>query len=57
MVELWGNDSEVKRYLELRSLPSNATLTNTDIAEMVLEEDWPSKLKAQHELKVNGVTS
>ena len=57
MVDLWRSDSEVKRYHELRSLSSNATLTNTEIAEMVLAEDWASKLKLQHELKVNDVTS
>ena len=57
MVDLWGSDSEVKRYHELRSLSSNATLTNTEIAEMVLAEDWASKLKLQHELRVNDVTS
>ena len=55
MVDLWGNDSEVKQYHELRLLPSNATLTYTEIAEMVLTEDWPTKLKVQHELKMDGV--
>ena len=57
MVELWGNDSEIQRYHELRSLPSNARLTNTEIAEMVLAEDWPSKLKIKHDLKLDDVTS
>ena len=57
MVDLWGSDSEVERYHELRLLFSNATLTDTEIAEMVLAEDWASKLKLQHELKVNNVTS
>ena len=57
MVDLWGSNSEVKRYHELRSLSSNATLTDTEIAEMVLAEDWASKLRLQHELKVNDVNS
>ena len=42
MVDLWGSDSEVMRYHELRPLSSNATLTNAEIAEMVLAEDWAS---------------
>ena len=32
MVDLWGNDSEVKPYRESRLLLSNATLTTTEIA-------------------------
>ena len=51
------SDAEVKRYHKLRLLSSNATLTNTEIAEMVLADDWASKQKLQHELKINDVTS
>ena len=57
MVELRGNDSKIKSYHELRSLASNSTLTDTDIVEMVLDKDWPSKLKTRHEQKVEDVTS
>ena len=38
-------------------MPGNATLTKTEIAEMMLTEDRPSKLKVQHELKVDNVAS
>ena len=52
-VEMWGLDSEVERWAELRANDSFAHLTNTEISELVLEEDWPSKMKAKHEANID----
>ena len=46
-VELWGMEAEVKRWTELRALPENRELSNTEISEAVLDEDWPSKLRGE----------
>jgi len=48
MIELWGLESEIARWHELISMPSNAHLTRTEISELVLDEDWPSKLRKEH---------
>ena len=47
-VELWGLDSEVKQWHELRSAEEHANLTDTNISEIVLAEDWTSKLRQKH---------
>jgi hypothetical protein len=52
-VELWAADPEIKRWYELRKLEENEQLTDTDISEKVLEEDWPSKLRAEHEASLD----
>ena len=44
-VEMWGNDAEVQRWNELRNSPQYENLSDTDISELVLKEDWPSKLR------------
>ena len=44
-VELWGLDSEVNRWHELRADEQYVNLTDTDTLEMVLAEDWPSNLR------------
>ena len=54
IVELWGLDSEVKRWHELRSAHEHADLTDTDISEMVLAEDWPSKLRQTHNTAIDN---
>lgn len=47
-VDMWGNETEVRRWFELRQLPSNQHLSNTDISELVLAEDWPTRLRKEH---------
>lgn len=42
-------DVEIKRWHELRDLPANKNLSDTDISELILNEDWPSKLKKELE--------
>ena len=42
-VRLWGLKVEIKRHAELKLEHPN--LTDTEISEMVLAEDWPSKLR------------
>jgi len=48
-VAIWGTDKEIARWKELRNLEENNDLTNTDISEIVLAEDWPSKLRKELE--------
>ena len=52
-VQLWGLDSEIVRWHELRKDPSNEELSDTDISELVLDEDWPSKLRKEHIADLN----
>ena len=39
MVDLWGIDSEVERWHELRADASNVNLSDTKISDLVLDED------------------
>lgn len=56
-VDMWGNDSEVERWNELRNLPQYANHSDTDISELVLEEDWPSKLRKKDLAEVENMLS
>ena len=56
-VELWGIESEIVRWHELRNMDEHLELTNTDISEMVFEEDWPSKLQKLHLEKIQSQIS
>lgn len=47
-IVLWGTASEIERWHELRDLETNKELSNTEISELVLAEDWPTKLKRIH---------
>jgi len=47
-VLLWGSDKEIARWKELRASKDKA-VTDLEIPELVLSEDWPSK--AREELK------
>lgn len=53
-VDLWGTEVEVSRWHELRGLSEDEELSDAEISELVLNEDWPSKLreelKAEHGL-------
>ncbi|EJK69405.1 hypothetical protein THAOC_09343 [Thalassiosira oceanica] len=51
MIQLWGNTMEIARWRELRADKSKEKLTDTEISELVLEEDWPSKLLKDHKKK------
>ena len=51
-VELWGLEAEIERWDELRNLPANKNLSDTDISELVLDEDWPAKLRKDLEAKL-----
>jgi hypothetical protein len=48
MVELWGHDSEIARWNEFCKMEDNNNLSDTDVSEIVLVEDWPSKLTTRH---------
>ena len=56
MVDFWGMDSEVDRWHELRSKACYVNLSDTEISDMVLEEDWPSKMKAAHAANIDSPT-
>jgi hypothetical protein len=51
-VELWGCDVEVDRWNILRDDPQYKHLVDADISEMVLDEDWPSRLRENHTSKL-----
>ena len=47
-VEMWGTTSEINRWNEIREMPGNEDLTREQISEMVLAEDWPTRLRKEH---------
>ena len=49
LVALWGNQSEVARWNELRGMEEHKELSSTEISELVLAEDWPAQAKAELE--------
>lgn len=53
-VHLWGTNAEIQRFAELRKLNSNTGKTNTDIAELVLAENWPDKEAAEHRAYIDS---
>eukprot|EP00984_Skeletonema_dohrnii_P017755 scaffold8151_cov67-Skeletonema_dohrnii-CCMP3373.AAC.1 len=55
LIDLWGNQSEIKRWRELRLDPANAELSDTDISEIVLNEDWPSRLRKEHIERISAL--
>ena len=55
-VELWGLNSEVNRWHKLRADKQCVDLTETNISEMALAEDWPSKLRQEHNNAIDNVT-
>ena len=57
LVELWGLDSEVERWNGFRANKTNERLSDTEISELVLNEDWSSKMKAQHKSNTKSTTS
>ena len=53
-VELWGTQTEIYRWHALRNNTANSSLSDIDISELVLKEDWPSKLREVHIEKLNS---
>ena len=51
-VALWGLEPEIERWDELRARECNKTLTDTEVSELVFEEDWPAKLQKLHTEKL-----
>ncbi|KAL7537784.1 hypothetical protein ACHAXR_008075 [Thalassiosira sp. AJA248-18] len=47
MVVMWGCESEIARWEELRNLAGNESKSDTEISEEVLAEDWPKKLRVR----------
>ena len=56
-VELWGLEFEIKCWHVLRNDEHNNNLSDTDISELVVAEDWLEKLKEVHVAKLNCATS
>ena len=47
-VILWGTDQEVECWHVLRNLPGNDELSDTDISNKLLNEDWPPKPRMKY---------
>eukprot|EP00978_Attheya_sp_CCMP212_P030655 scaffold113536_cov54-Attheya_sp.AAC.1 len=45
IVELWGTQEEVKTWHELRNFETNRDLSDLDISNIVLAEDYPAKMR------------
>eukprot|EP00978_Attheya_sp_CCMP212_P003639 scaffold7620_cov46-Attheya_sp.AAC.2 len=45
IVDLWGTQEEVKRWHELRNFETNRDLSDLDISNIVLAEDYPAKMR------------
>ncbi len=56
-VDLWGLESEIARWHELRNKECNKNLSKTEVSELVLAEDWPSKLRKKHMEKIESQTT
>ena len=54
-VALWGTESEVSRWHELRNMKSNENKTDIEISEIVLAENWHTKLKTVHIEELNNI--
>ena len=56
-VEFWGLNAKVKHWRELRLSEYNAAMSNLEICEIVLAEDWQARLKELHIQNIFDVTS
>ena len=52
MIDLWGLESEIARWHEIRNDEDARDLTDTEASDIVLSEDWPSKLRKIHIQKI-----
>ena len=50
----WALDSELERWHELQDDERNKGLDDTQIPELVFEEDWPAKLGEKHKEKIGS---
>ena len=53
--EWWATTPELKRWQELRTSEENDELTDVEISEKVLQEDWATKMRKEH-LATIGLT-
>jgi hypothetical protein len=51
-IELWGLEVEIKRWNELRDLAENKDLSDAEISELVLAEEWPTRMRKDLETKL-----
>ena len=51
-IDLWGLVKEIARWHELRGAKENNLLSDTEISELVLAEDWPAKMRKEHLEKI-----
>ncbi len=47
-IGLWGTQFEICRWNKLCNAPTNAESSDIDVSELVLMEDWSSKLRKEH---------
>ena len=52
-VHLWGTKKEIERFRELKEEKGNI-LTDLEIAEIVVAEDWPTTERKDHERYIHG---
>jgi hypothetical protein len=56
-VDKWGTQKEIQRFLELQNMEENKNKTTIHIGQMVLDEDWPTKERAELERYIHGDTT
>ena len=54
-VALWGTNTEIRRWHELRESPANVKKTDIEISESVLKEDIVSDLRRKHVAKLGSM--
>ena len=55
-MELWGTEAEIACWNVLRNDMSNSGLSDTDISELVPEEDLSAQLRKEHIKKLNSLS-
>ena len=53
-VELWVPNLEVKCWHELQSMEYYKDLTDMEVSELVIMEDWPAKLQQKHTANIDN---
>ena len=57
VVDLWGLDSEIMRWNEIRKDKINSMLLDIEVLEMVFTEDWPAKACVRHLERIGSISS
>ena len=52
--ELWGLESDIARWHELRGSDKNKNLSDTEVSKLVFEKDWSTKLQRKHFDKIES---